>query len=197
MTTQEMVRTLSASGHQISAKQNRGGTLFICRRCSTTASRKTFAAVAAMGACAANILRGNMTQCGADATPQHAGEESASSSNGLKRSGNEILAASPAAKRGTNPERAASEPQTLPPMVGHTRLHASHHVAFERGIFYCQRCGFYAISDPKKLTLPCARTTTKGSQLYLERIAKGKTPRSNMAWPNPTATLSGVVWVAT
>ena len=145
-----------------------------------------------MGFCAANLFEGSAARCDGDHEP-HVGEERRAHVDDLKRSGSEIGALSTSAKRMRNLDNAASEP-SAPPMVVHTRLHASHHIAHVHGIFYCQLCGFYASSEPRKLALPCARKTTRASQLYLDRIAKGMTPRARMAWPNPISTFSGVVW---
>ena len=72
-----------------------------------------------------------------------------------------------------------------PIIVGCGELHTSHSITKKRGIFWCWRCGKYATSAPRQLTLPCPGRPNAGGIDCLRRVRAGKTPRAGLDWPEP------------
>ena len=73
--------------------------------------------------------------------------------------------------------------------VGRSDLHASHSLLLLNGLYWCGRCGAYTSTDgmktsPKMLRRTCSGKTTKASQGYLRRLARGFHPRAGHNWPS-------------
>ena len=80
--------------------------------------------------------------------------------------------------------------QVGPIVVGKGRvIHSSHHPLFTRGLWWCNKCGFYATaaigckSSARKLVERCDGPVARAGQDYLKRLRAGKTPKANVAWP--------------
>ena len=73
--------------------------------------------------------------------------------------------------------------------IGSREAHASHCLAWRRGVWFCTACGAYAkaVEDQKStchnLAEVCRKSANKGGQDVLNRIAQGRPPRSGMEWP--------------
>ena len=63
-------------------------------------------------------------------------------------------------------------------------LHASHNLAWHRGMVFCWKCGFLAAHHSGKLTLPCRGGRSAQGQSNLNRIREGKCPSAG-GWPEP------------
>ena len=82
-----------------------------------------------------------------------------------------------------------------PPIIGKTRLHRSHCIQHDRGVFICTQCWAYAIQLARKLAEPCPGTTSTGSATFLRRFKEGKCPRSGGDYPDPFTRLpSCLIW---
>ena len=83
-----------------------------------------------------------------------------------------------------------------PPLVGNTRLHESHVIHHNRGVYICYRCGSIAVSQPKNLAKPCPGICNKNGAQYLDRWTRGLMPKHGQQWPqtfsSPAAT--GQIW---
>ena len=90
------------------------------------------------------------------------------------------------------PESAADPPLLLPPqppLIGRTRLHASHTIMHDRGCFICTRCGYFVTINPIKLARPCTVQLTKYSRQCLTRFRSGRFPKSGNSWPESYSNL--------
>ena len=73
--------------------------------------------------------------------------------------------------------------------IGSRQTHASHCLAWHRGVWFCTACGAYAkaVEDQKStchnLSEECRKSANKGGLDVLNRIAQGRPPRSGMEWP--------------
>ena len=68
--------------------------------------------------------------------------------------------------------------------VGGTTIHSTHRISWYRGIYWCRRCGSFAITTPRNLRRACEGPTTSGRKT-LGRLQRGLTPRSDVRWPGP------------
>ena len=62
-------------------------------------------------------------------------------------------------------------------------LHPSHSFGHSRGVLWCWRCGSFTVRKVDKLGSVCPGGVRAYGQAVLRRLRKGKTPRSDMAWP--------------
>ena len=74
-------------------------------------------------------------------------------------------------------------------LIGRTRIHATHLLAYKRGIWWCEVCGRYictgaTIKSPsmQKLKHPC-KPPNKWGRHQLRRFRRGLTPRVQCSWP--------------
>ena len=83
----------------------------------------------------------------------------------------------------------APSPSVVGVKVGRSDLHRTHALVNHRGLWWCTGCGAYTSAapgskaSPKKLRQPCNAFKSRGARAFLRRLAKGFTPRLNMAWP--------------
>ena len=85
-----------------------------------------------------------------------------------------------------------------PPVVGQTRLHASHTLAYRDGVIICLRCGYYAVSKAARLAVECkplnVAVRSRGQEA-LSRWRRGLLPFAKMALPEILPTLpEGIIW---
>ena len=76
-----------------------------------------------------------------------------------------------------------SQVPTVNGIYGDRRLHRSHRLFCQRGIVYCNACGYYVTAVPRKLIEPCSTAATGAGLDYLRRLRAGKPPKANMEWP--------------
>jgi hypothetical protein len=82
-----------------------------------------------------------------------------------------------------------------PPLLGRTRLHFSHVIAYRQGIFLCLKCGNYAASRVGNLGIVCSGRCTMATRKYRDRWSRGLPPRPGMQWPNQHDCIApGIVW---
>ena len=89
-----------------------------------------------------------------------------------------------------------SRPSSLPEGVGvyagWHQLHQAHALAVFRGLYYCQHCGYYASSAPKRLKLPCVGFSKQG-RATIARIRGGLLPSGLSCWPSEKVVAPNVV----
>ena len=68
-------------------------------------------------------------------------------------------------------------------VTGKHVLHASHALRVFRGLYYCNRCGYYASKAPTRLKLPCEGFGRTG-RAVLARIHSGVLPPGLANWPD-------------
>ena len=74
--------------------------------------------------------------------------------------------------------------------VGRSDLHRSHQLLYDRGVWFCKRCGAYtssfgARSSPRKLVASCTGRLTRAGRDCLRRLARGFPPKASVCWPAP------------
>ena len=63
-------------------------------------------------------------------------------------------------------------------------LHATHKIAWYRGLYYCKCCGAYAVTRVERLAKVCPlRPVNLSTANRLKRIQNGLFPTPNSAWP--------------
>ena len=72
-------------------------------------------------------------------------------------------------------------------------VHLSHHLAWQRGILYCLRCGYLCHKKVDKLALPCVLKppTTKQAGV-LKRLKAGMSPTPGKDFPSPVGNAAPV-----
>ena len=109
----------------------------------------------------------------------------------------------PPSRARTSPQPAASVPQqranngllSEPPIVGSTRIHASHHLDHQRGIIMCLLCGHHAIRKCGQLNKPCKHPPSRHYREILSRWRRGLPPDARTGWPGATSDIpDGEIW---
>ena len=88
--------------------------------------------------------------------------------------------------------RPSSLPEGVDVYAGRHQLHQSHALAVFRGLYYCQHCGYYASSAPKRLKLPCVGFSSQG-RATIARIRGGLLPSGLSCWPCEKVVASNAV----
>ena len=72
-----------------------------------------------------------------------------------------------------------------PILVGHRQVGPGHLLVAHRGLMWCWRCGAWSTEVARSLASPCPARPTRAGRDVLRRLAKGKTPKQSVQWPEP------------
>ena len=175
-------------GHEPSFFEAKGATCFQCRLCKCASTIRKIGDITRAGRCTPVVpLQPTYIERAEEIIRNDGGEETDPARN-IEQWRHAIRTAR---------QEPAMPPAmaTQPPMIGKTRVHQSHCIQHDRGVFICTQCGAYATQLARKLADPCPGATTTGTAAFLKRFKDGKFPRSGGHYPDPFTRLpSCLIW---
>ena len=156
-------------GHQPSFFTAKGATCFQCKLCKTSSTIRKLATVVKDGVCIpAAPIQPTYVERAEEIIKRNGGEEVDPAKN--------IEQWKKAIKMARQQPEIPPALAAQPPTVGKAKLHCSHHIHHEKGVFICTQCGFYATKLARRLAKPCGPSTTS-SRNFLARFHAGEFPR--------------------
>ena len=107
---------------------------------------------------------------------------------GLEDGTRGLAAQQPAAQSAPADPAGAMAPPSLFAPTGHPLhgipFHATHHLAYHRGVAWCWTCGKWSSGSRRGVTQPCGPPTAAGLASR-GHLLRGRTPLGTHAWPLP------------